>query len=188
MDSLPSELLSFIHALRPLFRAEVFDSFCFLLTGLLVGEAKQGTVRASVFAPAQYQPQRLSDLFCRHKLSHQAFIAALARLALVTLYPSGLPHRLFWFAAPLVLDCRCDHHGKAIRTTHQRRPLVSSDEADRGAHDKAQGTLLPVRRPPLPQRTRAGLGERAVRRTSICQGTQFAVLDRRPRAAVAFAR
>ncbi len=98
MDSLPSELLSFIHALRPLFRAEVFDSFCFLLTGLLVGEAKQGTVRSSVFAPAQYQPQRLSDLFCRHKLSHQAFIAALARLALVTLYPSGLPHRLFWIA------------------------------------------------------------------------------------------
>jgi len=98
MDSLPSELFSFIHYLRPLFRAEVFDSFCFLLTGLLVGEAKYGTVRASVFAPAQYQPQRLSDLFCRHKLSHQAFMAGLARLALRTLYPAGLPQRLFWIA------------------------------------------------------------------------------------------
>jgi hypothetical protein len=52
MESLPSELLNFIHSLRPLFRAEVFDSFCFLLMGLLVGEAKHGTVRASVFAPA----------------------------------------------------------------------------------------------------------------------------------------
>ncbi len=98
MDSLPSELISFIHSLRPLFRAEVFDSFCFLLMGLLVGEAKQGTVRASVFAPADYQPQRLSDLFCRHKLSHQAFMAALARLALATLYPQGWPARLFWIA------------------------------------------------------------------------------------------
>jgi hypothetical protein len=98
MESLPSELISFISALRPLMRAEVFDSFCFLLTGLIVGEAKSGTVRASVFAPAEYQPQRLSDLFCRHKISHQAFMAALARLALATLYPAGLPARLFWIA------------------------------------------------------------------------------------------
>jgi hypothetical protein len=98
MDSLPLELASFIHSFRPLFRAEVFDSFCFLLMGILVGEAKQGTVRASVFAPAQYQPQRLSDLFCRHRLSHQAFMAALTRLALHYLYPRGLPERLFWIA------------------------------------------------------------------------------------------
>jgi len=79
-------------------RAEVFDSFCFLLTGVLVGEAKYGTVRSSVFAPADYQPQRLSDLFCRHKLSHQAFMAGVARLAMATLYPAGLPARLFWIA------------------------------------------------------------------------------------------
>ena len=45
MDSLPPELLSFIQHLRPLFRVEVFDSFCFLLTGLLVGVrfARDGT-------------------------------------------------------------------------------------------------------------------------------------------------
>jgi hypothetical protein len=98
LDSLPAELFSFISQLRPLMRAEVFDSFSFLLMGLLVGEAKHGTVRASVFAPADYHPQRLSDLFCRHKLSHQAFMAMLARLALVTLYPAGLPARLFWLA------------------------------------------------------------------------------------------
>lgn len=98
MESLPSELLNFIQHFRPLMRIEVFDSFCFLLTGLLVGEAKHGTVRASVFAPAHYQPQRLSDLFCPHRLSHQAFVAALARLALMTLYPTALPARLFWVA------------------------------------------------------------------------------------------
>jgi hypothetical protein len=45
-------------------RVEVFTSFCYLLTGLLIGEAQAGTVRASVFAPADYWPQRLSDL-CR---------------------------------------------------------------------------------------------------------------------------
>jgi hypothetical protein len=78
MESLPQALLDFISMFRPLLRAEVFDSFTYLLCGLLIGEAKHGTVRASVFAPAAYQPQRLSDLFCRHKLSHQAFMAALA--------------------------------------------------------------------------------------------------------------
>jgi hypothetical protein len=51
-------------------RAEVFNSFCFLLMGILIGEVKHGTVRALVFAPAAYQPQRLGDLFCRHKLSN----------------------------------------------------------------------------------------------------------------------
>ncbi len=98
MESLPSELISFIQQLRPLMRVEVFSSFCFLLMGILIGETKHGTVRASVFAPAAYQPQRLSDLFCRHKLSHQAFMAALACLVLRTLYRSGLPARLFWLA------------------------------------------------------------------------------------------
>lgn len=37
-------------------------------------------------------------MFCRHKLSHQAFTAALVRLALATLYPDALPARLFWVA------------------------------------------------------------------------------------------
>jgi hypothetical protein len=98
MESLPSELISFIQPLRPLMRVEVFNSFCFLLMGVLIGEAKHGTVRSSVFAPAAYQPQRLSDLFCRHRLSHQAFMAALACLVLRSLYRSELPARLFWLA------------------------------------------------------------------------------------------
>lgn len=98
MESLPLELISFIKKLRPLMRREVFDTFILLLTGILVGEAKYGTVRSSVFAGGDYQPQRLSDLFCRHKLSHQALMAELARLALFYLYPHGLPQRLFWIA------------------------------------------------------------------------------------------
>jgi hypothetical protein len=58
MESLPSELISFIQPLRLLMRVEVFDSFCFLLMGVLIGEAKHGMVRASVFVPAAYQAQR----------------------------------------------------------------------------------------------------------------------------------
>lgn len=50
MESLPSELISFIQQLRPLMRIEVFNSFCFLLMRVLIGEAKQGKGRSSVFA------------------------------------------------------------------------------------------------------------------------------------------
>ena len=98
MESLPLEFVSFLAHFRPLMRAEVFDTFSYLLCGLLIGEAKHGTVRSAVFAPADYQPQRLSDLFCRHKLSRQALMAQLTRLVLTTLYPAGLPARLFWLA------------------------------------------------------------------------------------------
>ncbi|HEX2244479.1 MAG TPA: transposase [Gammaproteobacteria bacterium] len=98
MDSLPPVPLDFISVFRPLMRAEVFDSFTYLLCGLLIGEAKHGTVRASVFAPTDYQPQRLSDLFCRHKLSRRALMAQLTEKVLTTLYLAGLPERLFWLA------------------------------------------------------------------------------------------
>jgi hypothetical protein len=99
MESLPQALLDFISVFRPLLRAEVFDSFTYLLCDLLIGEAKHGTVRSSVFAPADYQPQHpLSDLFCRHKLSRQALMAQLTQRVLSTLYSGRLPARLFWRA------------------------------------------------------------------------------------------
>jgi hypothetical protein len=96
MDSLPPEIALFLLKFAPLFRAEVFDSFVYLFLGLLLGEAKSGTARASVFAPPDYQPQRLSDLLARHKLSPPALMAKLAEIALGYLYPQGLPPRLFW--------------------------------------------------------------------------------------------
>lgn len=98
MESLPPEIVLYIAKFSGLFRTEVFESFFYLFFGLLVGEAKHGTVRASVFAPADYQPQRLSDLFCVHKLSHQAFMAKLVEVTLSYIYPNGLPERLFLIA------------------------------------------------------------------------------------------
>src|SRR5258706_11653131 len=98
MERLPSAIIQFIREFRPLFRAEVFDSLSYLFLGLLIGEAKYGTARASVFAPVDYQPQRLSDLFCLHKLSHQAWMARLTDLVLKLLYSGALPERLFWIA------------------------------------------------------------------------------------------
>jgi hypothetical protein len=98
VDILPSALECCIHSFRPLLRAEVFETFYYLLAGLLIGEAKFGTVRASVFAPAGYQPARISDFFTRHRVSPQALMAELAALSLRLLYGQELPERLFWIA------------------------------------------------------------------------------------------
>ena len=54
MESLPSAIVDFLQLLRPLFRAEVFTSFSYLMLGILIGEAKYGTARASVFAGPNY--------------------------------------------------------------------------------------------------------------------------------------
>ena len=96
MDSLPFEIISFISNFRPLFRVEVFETFSYLMTGLLIGEAKHGAVRSSVFAASSYYPQQVSDLFTRYKLSHKAFVQAIVNLVLCEIYRFGLPDRLFW--------------------------------------------------------------------------------------------
>jgi hypothetical protein len=69
-----------------------------LLVGLLIGEAKYGTVRSSVFAPADYQPARISDFFTTHRVSPQALMARLTVLILQRIYCGPLPTRLFWIA------------------------------------------------------------------------------------------
>ncbi len=124
MDSLPPVLLDFISVFRPLMRAEVFDSFTYLLCGLLIGEAKHGTVRASVFAPAYYQPQRLSDLFCRHTLSRQAVMAQLTQHVLAILYPSDLPARLFWLADSTLTEKPFVWRVASVELCHRAKRLV----------------------------------------------------------------
>jgi hypothetical protein len=124
MDSLPSALTTIIQTFQPLRRREVFSSFGYLLTGLLLGEAKTGTVRASVFAPADYWPQRLSDLFCRHKLSGQALMAHLAAVALTYLYPHGLPERLFWIADATYTEKPYARHIASVDWFHRLKSVA----------------------------------------------------------------
>jgi hypothetical protein len=133
MDSLPPEIIHFMHLFRPLFRAEVFETFCLLLTGLLIGQAKEGTVRSAVFAEASYQPQRLSDFFCRHQLSHQALMAKLAAVALAWLYPAGLPNRLFWIADSTTTDKPFARKVAAVGLFHRTKQV-----AGRARHLKGQ--------------------------------------------------
>ncbi len=119
MDSLPLAFTTILQTFQPLMRREVFTSFCSLLTGVLIGDATAGTVRASVFAPADYWPQRLSDLFCRHKLSGQALMAHLAALAVAYLYPRGLPERLFWIADATYTEKPYAQHSASVDWFHR---------------------------------------------------------------------
>jgi len=98
MNILPSEIIQLLENFRPLMRVEVFETFTLLLTGLLVGEAKHGTVRSSVFAPADYQPARISDFFTTHRVSPQMLMAKLTELVLRLCYGGALPERMFWIA------------------------------------------------------------------------------------------
>ncbi len=98
LDILPASLTSCIEIFRPLLRVEVFETFYLLLIGLLIGQAKYGTVRSSVFAPADYQPARISDFFTTHRVSPQALMARLTTLILQRIYRGPLPTRLFWIA------------------------------------------------------------------------------------------
>ena len=54
MDILPPEILFLLENFRPLMRIEVYQTFLLLMSGLLVGEAKHGAVRSSVFATSEY--------------------------------------------------------------------------------------------------------------------------------------
>jgi hypothetical protein len=98
MTILPSEIIQLLENFRPLMRVEVFETFRLLVTGLLVGEAKHGTVRSSVFAPADYQPARISDFFTTHRVSPQKLMAKLTELILRLRHGGALPERLFWIA------------------------------------------------------------------------------------------
>jgi hypothetical protein len=78
VNILPPEiilLLELLENFRPLMRHEIIETFILLITGFLVGEAKHGTVRSSVFAPANYQPARISDFFTTHRVSSQKLMA-----------------------------------------------------------------------------------------------------------------
>ena len=103
MESLPLPLTTSLQTFQSLMRAEVFSSFSYLLTGVLIGEAKAGTARASVFAP-------------RRLLAPTSVGSVLASQAVgpgVDGPPGGrrldlsLPSRS---ARAVVMDCRCDLH------------------------------------------------------------------------------
>lgn len=92
---LPPELLQCLHVFRPVFHAASWESFVYLITGLLLGQAQAGGVRASLLAPRGYNWRRLPDFLRRNRWSSLRVMVLLTQLVLLLLYPHGFPSHLF---------------------------------------------------------------------------------------------
>jgi len=103
---LPPELGPVLQALRPVFHASSWESFIYLITGLLLGQAQAGIVRASLLAPSAYNWRRLHDFLRRNKWDGLALMVCWTRIVLGLLYPDGMPRHLFWVIDGTYLEKR----------------------------------------------------------------------------------
>jgi hypothetical protein len=93
-------------ALRPfrfLFHADTWPVFLCLLAGLLTGHTTLACVRASLLS-ADVTWRQCCDFYRRARWSRTAFLRATTALVLRTLYPDGLPARLWWVADTTTSD------------------------------------------------------------------------------------
>ncbi len=95
LPPLPPALQTTLQPFRPLFHAATWPVFLCVLTGLLTGHTTLACVRASLLC-ATVSWQRCCDFFRRARWSRTAFLQATTALVLRSLYPDGLPARLWW--------------------------------------------------------------------------------------------
>ena len=103
---LPPEVRLALQALRPVFHAASWESFLYLITGLLLGQAQAGIVRASLLAPKGYNWRRLHDLIRRNRWDGMALMVRWTGVVLSLLYPQGYPPHLFWVLDGTYLEKR----------------------------------------------------------------------------------
>jgi hypothetical protein len=127
---LPPEIVQALQGLRPLFHAASWESFIYLITGLLLGQAQAGTVRASLLAPAGYNGRRVHDFLRRNTWDGVAVMVRWTGIVLGLLYPEGWPPHLFWVIDGTYLEKRYGHamddvliHRRPHPKTGQSRPL-----------------------------------------------------------------
>jgi hypothetical protein len=103
LPPLPRPLQAPLQPFRPLFHADTWPVFLCLLTGLLTGHTRLACVRASLLCAA-VSWQQCCDFFRRARWSRTAFLQATTALVLRSLYPEGLPARLWWVADTTTSD------------------------------------------------------------------------------------
>ena len=103
VPSLPPALHTALQPCRFLFHADTWPVFLCVLTGLLTGHTTLACARASLLTTtvAWYQ---CCDFYRRARWSRTAFLRATTQLVLRTLYPDGLPPRLWWVADTTTSD------------------------------------------------------------------------------------
>jgi hypothetical protein len=141
MEILPNAFVECLETFRPLLRHEVFLTFTYLMTGLLAGEAKYGAVRASVFAPADYQPARTSDFFTTHRVSPQRLMAALVQLMLRLVYREKRPLHLFWIGDSTLTEKPYAAQISGVRWFHRSKRVAGRGKNLKG-HCFACAALL----------------------------------------------
>ncbi len=123
LPPLPTPLQTTLGSFRPLFHAATWLVFLCVLTGLLTGHTTLACVRASLLC-ARVSWQQCCDFFRRARWSRSAFLAATTALVLRSLYPDGLPARLWWVVDTTTSDKPSARKVFGIRTFWRgcRRP------------------------------------------------------------------
>jgi len=103
VPALPPTLQRALPPFRFLFHADTWPVFLCVLTGLLTGHTTLACVRASLLA-TDVKWHQCCDFFRRARWSRTAFLRATTGLVLRTLYPAGLPARLWWVADTTTSD------------------------------------------------------------------------------------
>jgi hypothetical protein len=103
VPALPPALQATLQPFRFLFHADTWPVFLCVLAGLLTGHTTLACVRASLLT-ADVKWHQCCDFFRRARWSRAAFLRATTGLVLRTLYPAGLPARLWWVADTTTSD------------------------------------------------------------------------------------
>jgi hypothetical protein len=96
MPIVPQVVLDWLLSLSQVFHAASWESCLYLLVGLLYGNASASVVRAAEFAPRSYNWRRLHDFLRIGRWKGKELVSVLVDQILLTLYPTGLPKRLWW--------------------------------------------------------------------------------------------
>lgn len=134
---LPPEIGLALQTLRPVFHAASWESFLYLITGLLLGQAQAGIVRASLVAPSGYNWRRLHDLLRRNRWCERELMRRWTQQLLVWLYPNGFPAHLFWVVDGTYLEKMYARATEAVLS--HRRPHPKTGQSRRL---KGQGMLM----------------------------------------------
>src|SRR5215213_2281633 len=103
VPALPAALHTALAPFRFLFHADTWPVFLCVLSGLLTGHTTLACVRASLLT-ADVTWHQCCDFYRRARWSRTAFLRATTGLVLNTLYPAGLPARLWWVADTTTSD------------------------------------------------------------------------------------
>ncbi len=96
MPIIPQVVLDWMLSLSQVFHVASWESCLYLLTGLLYGNASASVVRAAEFAPSCYNWRRLHDFLRIGRWKGKELVSVLTDQILRTIYPTGLPQRLWW--------------------------------------------------------------------------------------------